>query len=179
MHPKIHAAFDSAEREKNRLIVHVSTLSLEDYFRIPAPGKWSVAQIMTHLVITEQLSLRYMKKKSLGINEVKDSGIMHEARFWLYKGVMKLPIKLKAPKTILDNTPEAWPLSELKVHWGNLRNDLETFLSTIKEDHIHRMIYKHAFAGRLDVIQAIHFFIAHIHHHRPQIERIMNASGTL
>ena len=34
------------------------------------PGnKWSVGQILTHLLTSERMALRYMKKKSLGIFE--------------------------------------------------------------------------------------------------------------
>ncbi len=176
MQPSLHALFDSVEREKDRLMDHVSALSPEDYFRTPAPGKWSIAQIMTHLMTVEQLSLQYLKKKSLGISKVKDSGMMEEVRFRLYSAVFRLPLKLKAPKVILDNTPEALPLSELDIQWKRLRNKLKTFLSTIEDKHIRRLIYKHAFAGRLDVMQALRFFIEHMHHHQPQIDKIIRLS---
>lgn len=176
MQPSLQTLFDSVEREKDRLLDDVSALSPEDFFRTPAPGKWSVAQIMTHLMTVEQLSLQYMKKKSLGINEVKDSGVMEEARFRLYSAVFRLPLKLKAPRVILDNTPEALPLSELEVQWKRLRNKLKTFLSTIEDKHIRRLIYKHAFAGRLDITQALRFFIEHIYHHQPQVDRIVRSS---
>jgi uncharacterized damage-inducible protein DinB len=176
MHTQLQTVFDSVEREKDLLIDHVSALTSEEYFKIPAPGKWSVAQIMTHLMVAEQLSLRYMKKKSLGINDVKDSGTLQELTFQFYNVLQRLPIKLRAPKTILDHTPEPLSLADLKTQWENFRSELNVFLSTIKDQHIRRMIYKHAFAGRLDVIQALRFFIAHIHHHRPQIDRIMRSS---
>jgi uncharacterized damage-inducible protein DinB len=176
MHAQLQTVFDSVDREKDLLIHQVSALTSEEYFRIPAPGKWSVAQIMTHLMVAEQLSLRYMKKKSLGVNDVKNSGLLQELTFQFYNVLQRLPIKLTAPKTILDHTPEPLSLADLKTQWGNFRSELKVFLSTIPDHHIRRMIYKHAFAGRLDVIQALRFFIAHIHHHRPQIDRIMRSS---
>jgi uncharacterized damage-inducible protein DinB len=176
MHSQLQSVFDSAEEEKNRLIAHVSVLSFEEYFRIPAPDKWSIAQIMTHLMVAEQLSLGYMKKKSLGIEQVKDSGAFTEARFRFYNVVLGLPVKLKAPKAILDNTPEPLPLSDLEVNWKRTRNKLKAFLSTIEDKHVHRLIFKHAFAGRLSAIHALRFFIEHIHHHRPQIDKIMHSS---
>jgi hypothetical protein len=131
---------------------------------------------MTHLMVAEQLSLRYMKKKSLGINDVNDSSVLQELTFQLYNVLQRLPIKLRAPKTILDHTPEPLSLADLKTHWGNFRNELKVFLSAIQDQHIRRMIYKHAVAGRLYVIQALRFFIGHIHHHRPQIDKIMRSS---
>jgi uncharacterized damage-inducible protein DinB len=176
MHAHLQTVFDSIEQEKDLLIDHVSGLTPEEYFKMPAPGKWSVAQIMTHLMVAEQLSLRYMKKKSLGINDVKDSGVIQELTFQLYNVLQRLPIKLRAPKTMLDHTPEPLPLADLKTQWGNFRSELKVFLSDIQDQHVRRMIYKHAFAGRLDVIQALRFFITHIHHHRPQIDRIIRSS---
>jgi uncharacterized damage-inducible protein DinB len=176
MHSQLQSVFDSVEKEKDRLLDQVSALSPEEYFRIPAPGKWSVAQIMTHLMIAERLSLGYMKKKSLGIEKVKDSSPFTEVRFRFYNVVQRLPIKLKAPKAILENTPEAFPLSELEIHWKRSRNKLNAFLSTIEDKHVHRLIFKHAFAGRLSAVHAVRFFIEHIRHHRPQIEKIMRSS---
>ncbi len=176
MHSQLQLVFDSLEKEKERLISQVSTLSSEEYFRIPAPGKWSVAQIMTHLMVAEYLSLGYMRKKSQGIEQAKDSSAMTEAKFRFYNIVQRLPIKLKAPKAILDNTPEPLSLSDLEIHWKRSRNKLKTFLESIEDRHIYRLIFKHAFAGRLNVMHAVRFFIEHIHHHRPQIEKIMRPS---
>jgi hypothetical protein len=127
-------------------------------------------------MVAEQLSLQYMRKKALGIERVKDSGVITEARFRFYSLVQLLPIKLKAPKTILDHTPEALTLSDLQIEWKRSRNKLKSFLSTIEDRHIRRLIYKHAFAGRLDVMQAMRFFNEHVYHHRPQIDRIMRSS---
>jgi uncharacterized damage-inducible protein DinB len=176
MNVQLQTVFDAIEREKDLLIDHVSALTAEEYFQIPAPGKWSVAQIMTHLMVAEQLSLRYMKKKSLGVNDVKDSGLLQELTFQFYNVLQRLPVKLRAPKTMLDHTPAPLSLADVKTEWADFRSELKIFLSTIQDQHIRKMIYKHAFAGRLDVIQALRFFIAHIHHHRPQIDRIMRSS---
>jgi uncharacterized damage-inducible protein DinB len=177
MRPQLQSLFDSIEKERDSLLRLVSALPEDIYNRVPAPGKWSIAQIMTHLMVAEQLSLRYIKKKSLGIDSVKDSGVVEEIKFRLLQISQRLPFKFKAPTIVLENTPQALPLSELQIQWKAFREELGIFLSTIQDNHHRRMIYKHAVAGRLNVMQALRFFTEHIHHHRPQINRIIRSSN--
>ncbi len=140
----------------------------------PSPAKWSIAQILTHIVTSEKLSIGYMKKKMLGIDQLNNSGIAGSLRFTLLQLSQRIPVlKFRAPKVVLTNTPQALPIDELISQWDALRNDLKSLLESIEEKNVKKAIYKHPLAGRLDAAQATAFFYEHIHHHWPQIKRLL------
>jgi uncharacterized damage-inducible protein DinB len=173
MNASFKPVFDELERQREVLFSLLKNLPEEKLAASPYPGKWSISQIVTHLVTSEKLSLAYMKKKSLGIDGVKNSGITETLRLWLLIISQRIPVKYKAPKVVTENTPPAMPLTALVEEWSALRNELKQFLERIEDRHVRKVLYKHPLAGRLDVRQAMIFFREHINHHKPQIERLL------
>ena len=166
--------FDELERQRVDILNGVKDLSTEKLNYAP-PGKWSINQILTHILIAEQLSVLYMKKKSLGIDQVKSSGLTAALRLGVLKLSQRIPaIKFKAPKVVLDHTPPTYPLNELTAHWETHRQKLKAFLESIDERNKKKLIYKHLIAGRFDARQAMVFFREHINHHLPQIKRLLH-----
>lgn len=95
-------------------------------------------------------------------------------RFTLLQLSQRIPIlKFKAPNVVVANTPQALPFDELVSQWDELRNDLKAILESIEEKNVKKAIYKHPLAGRLDAAQATAFFYEHMHHHWPQIKRLL------
>jgi hypothetical protein len=114
-----------------------------------------------------------MKKKALGIDTLADSGIRQAVLSTLLKVSQRIPFRYKAPKAIVDNTPETLSLSELISSWDKSRNNLKSFLETIDDKHVRRIIFKHPIGGRLDAKQAMEFMYEHINHHLPQIKSLL------
>lgn len=115
-----------------------------------------------------------MKKKMLGIDQLQNSGMAGSLRFSLLQLSRRIPVlKFRAPNVVLANTPQALPVDELISQWDELRNDLKSLLESIEEKNVKKAIYKHPLAGRLDAAQATAFFYEHIHHHWPQIKRLL------
>lgn len=172
MHPAIQKTYNKLERQRNEVRSLIGTLSAEGYRTAPA-GQWSVAQVVMHLVTSEELSVSYMKKKALGIERLNDSGIKQSMLLILLRLSQRLPMRYKAPAVIVASTPEAPDLDELLRHWEKCRSDLKTFLETIDPQHAQRLIFKHPIAGMLNVRQAMEFTYEHINHHLPQIKRLL------
>jgi hypothetical protein len=165
--------FDSLETQRSQLIMHLNNLSDERYRRIPQPDKWSIAQIVAHLVTSEELSLGYMKKKAQAIEQLGNSGIRESLIFFILQISQRAPsLKFKAPAMVVSQTPPPMPWEELVTRWNKSRQELKSFLETIPDAHIRKLIYKHPVAGRLNVMQAIGFYREHIIHHWPQLKRL-------
>src|SRR5688572_10808472 len=106
MHRKLQQIFDELEAERIKWLDKVSLLSKAQFEATPAPGRWSVSYILTHIMTAEKLSLLYMKKKSLGINELDNSGIVEALKHLFLKASQRIPaIKFKAPQVVVDKTP--------------------------------------------------------------------------
>jgi len=167
--------YDELETQRIDILNRVKSLSVEKLNYVPSPEKWSISQILTHLLVAEQLSVGYMKKKALGINQLKNSGIIEALRLEVLKASQRIPVlKFKAPKIVVMNTPLAFSLPELTAKWESQRHDLKVFLESIQAGDERRVIYKHPYAGRLDARQAMVFFREHINHHLPQIKRLLH-----
>jgi hypothetical protein len=166
--------FDELEKQRGDILNHLKDLPAEKLNFAP-PGKWSINQILTHILVAEQLSMLYMKKKALGIDQLKNSGLFASLRIGALILSQRIPaIKFKAPKVVLDHTPATLSLLELSEKWESHRQKMRSFLEGIDEKNKRKMIYKHVIAGRLDARQAMVFFREHINHHWPQIKRLLN-----
>lgn len=171
MNSELKNLYDQVLKDRTTVLQEVYVLTEQQYRSNPRPGKWSISQILTHVLTSEQLSLGYMMKKAKGIDAVGNSGILESIKMWLLKVSQRMPINYSAPKVVVANTPEALSKEALRQKWLQHLHDLNAFLETIDDKNIRKKIYKHPVAGRLDARQALQFFQEHFHHHMPQIWR--------
>jgi hypothetical protein len=164
--------FKKLEKDREQILISIASLSQERYHR-SIHGKWSVSQILTHLLTSERLALIYMKKKSLGLSSLHNSGWLEPVKLFLLQISQRLPIRYKAPKPILDHTPPALGFDELKNQWETSRTELKNFLETIDEQNVRKMIFKHPVAGKFNAVQGMTFLREHMLHHLPQIKRLL------
>lgn len=172
MNTQLLSAFNTLEDQRQLLIRLLENTPHEKMFSAPT-GKWSVAQILTHLLTSEKLSVGYMKKKSLGIEALQDSGMKQVLLLEILKVSQRIPFRYKAPRVVVENTPEALPLPELIRQWDEVRNNLRAFLQRMESRHQKRLIFKHPIAGKFNAEQAVVFLYEHVNHHLPQIKRLL------
>lgn len=173
MNPHFQKAYNKLEHQREQIVERIKNLPEEVYASSPT-GKWSIAQIVTHLLTSERLSIGYMKKKSLGIDSLKNSGIRQVIVSGLLKISQRVPFRYKAPGVIVTNTPEALRAEEIIARWDKSRAGLKEFLEGIPEKHSRRLIFKHPVGGMLNAEQALKFMYEHVNHHLPQIKRLLN-----
>jgi uncharacterized damage-inducible protein DinB len=161
------------EHQRKQLLQSLSIKPTSALTTPPEPTKWSVLQVLTHLYISEKMSLQYIKKKSLGIDQVGDAGVWESIKMSALKISQRIPVRYKAPKTVVQNTPDAMPFDVLLAHWDMLRLELKSTLENLPSTYIHKLVYKHPVAGRLSLPQAMEFFMEHLEHHKTQIDRIL------
>lgn len=179
MNPSLKTIFDQVEQKRFKVIDLIKDLPAEKYMYSPGKDQWSIAQVLTHLLTAEALSIGYMKKKMNGIDQLQDSGLGAAFRFQILKISQRIPsLKFKAPKVVVENTPPALPLQEVVQKWDVQREELKALLTRFEEKHIKKLVYKHPFAGRLNACQAVAFLGEHIHHHMPQLERLIKLPTT-
>ena len=113
----------------------------------------------------------YMKKKMQAGQGMKDYSLGNRIRMTISKGFLQSGLKWKAPKYI--SSPEAkYSLSEIKDLWEKTRAETRTYAESYPEELIKKAVFKHPFAGRLDLANAIDSFTYHQRHHVHQLKRI-------
>lgn len=164
--------FDKLEKQREFIMHKTSGMTVEKYHFAPV-NKWSVGQILTHLLTSERLAMVYMKKKSLGIEIAENSGFFEDFKMQVLKISQRIPFKYRAPQIIVDNTPEELPLEEVVLQWTQIRSELKILAESIADKNIKKKIFKHPFMGRFNLIQGLTFIHEHIGHHWPQIKRLL------
>ncbi|MEQ8362179.1 MAG: DinB family protein [Cyclobacteriaceae bacterium] len=172
MNTRLHQLFNSLEAQRHQLLERVSIAT--DRFNIrPGNNKWSIHQILAHLVASEKLSNQYLRKKIQGIDEAGDTGMAENLKMLVLKTSQRLPFKFNAPKPIVASTVTYQSLDELVIDWNTSRENLASLLEQIKDDQLKRKIFKHPAVGKLNIAQALEFIEEHVAHHLPQVNRLL------
>ena len=169
---RIQHQFNRLEKQKEMFLHAISSLSPEEFTRQPAPHKWSVAQIATHLYLSEKLSLDYLRKKL----SYPDTVPPYRVRSWGGVALIKLAFwsswRVKAPATIdMWKDQPVLTADELPIQWEALRTELITFIESRYPEFGSHLAFRHPFAGRLTMRQMLIFMTDHLRHHLKQAHR--------
>ena len=171
MHPRLKNLFESIESQRQSLLLSLREFPREKLNRQPK-GKWSINQIIAHLISAERLSVQYLNKKILGVNEADDTGFAEEVKMLLLIASQRLPFKFKAPKIVVDQTSTETDFNKLMEEWDQTRAALRHTLDQIEERQLKRKIYRHVRMGMMNIQHALKFFREHVIHHTPQIKQL-------
>lgn len=162
--------FNQIEQKRVRLLQKLSNDDTSKFQQTLEKG-WSVVQVLNHLIASERGSLAYCRKKMLAtdLQKVSRLQILRMDAFNLFQ---RLPIRLKAPQ-FLNEPDNSQSFEEVCKNWDESRQELLQFITEIPSDYRSKSIYKHPFAGRVDLTRMLHFFAAHQRHHEHQLRRIL------
>lgn len=167
--------FRKLENQRRKLLEKLDAMPESALFFKEAPEKWNILQVVSHIVKSEALSLKYMERKAGSGDKLPKAGFSSSVRsFLLYFG-LSLPVKYKAPGMV-DTITDEPEYDLLKKDWNIVRENLKNFLEGCDKAILERAIYKHPRAGLLNADQAISFMSMHLSHHIKQIERIYEGS---
>lgn len=165
----------------DQLLTKVHEFPSEDIVRSPAPGMWSIQQVVQHLALSENLSLQYLKKKTLDPAAIPSKDFSYPIRKFLLYLYLASPFKFKAPGMVSD---AHFPIEPFETTLEGLQaNQLAMlrFLEQLPEKAKTRLVYRHPISGRMDLEGMFQFFTWHIRHHTGQVDRIhrlLKAQGT-
>lgn len=173
MHPKLDFYWRRFEKLRADICRELSALTPNQFSQRLFENKWSVSELMAHLITSERLSVRYLKKKMLGMETAGRTGWWADAKMVVLQISQRLPLKFKAPKRVVAETPSYQNVEVMLADWKAVRKEMETILETFSEKDIDKKIYRHIIAGRLNIVHAVRFLNEHILHHRPQLDRLL------
>ena len=173
MNAKLKVRFQRLEDDRQELTKLLKQQPEAVLNRRIRPGKWTINEILMHLLTAERMTAAYMKKKALGISQLGNSGLLEASKIGLLVLSQQLPLRYRAPAVVRSQTPAPVPLNTLSDEWDATRIQLAEVLDNIGDDHLRRLIYRHPVVGLLDAGQCLTFMHAHFHHHLPQITRLL------
>jgi uncharacterized damage-inducible protein DinB len=173
MNHRLHLRLEQLERATEHLFESTEALGPRAHLS-PGVGKWSAAQVVHHLLISETGINHYIDKKLRSTEELQKASLSHKVKYLLMRALFRIPgIKFKAPSKLKALTPEQVPpLPELRQQWESVRRSLEQILNEYPSNLLDRAIFKHPRSGMLTIYQTLDFMLDHILHHQRQVNRI-------
>ncbi|MCC9166608.1 DinB family protein [Pontibacter harenae] len=170
MHPKLEQLYLRLEKTRNRLLDELEGLDDDLLNSKPTAEKWSINQIVAHMLLVEKVTASYVHRKLETPEELEDSSLKSSFKSLLMKVLLKTGIKFKAP-SVVANVPATADLLALRYDWDQLRYKLEDILTEIPDYLLYKNVFNHPKAGPLTVHQTLHFLQDHFDHHLRQIQQ--------
>ena len=135
----------------------------------PLAGKWSILEIIEHLVLAERVVFKGMPDPSR--LEAGERGLGNHARYLLVTFVLKAGLPVRAPsRRMLPQGGRS--LDELRRLWDENQDWLRLVVDEAGPEGVRRAVFHHPVAGPLTVEQAVRMLQVHFDGHVSQIHRL-------
>ena len=171
MNPKLESKYLFLEKSRNKLLQSLEDLDDSLLNTCPAEGKWSIGQIVAHLIQVEQLTMGYIQKKLAEESELQESSLKNMVSAVLLKLALNSGMKFKAPK-VAATVPDTVTLNALHTQWDATRYKLEDLLTELPQALLDKCLFRHPYAGMLSISQTLTFIQDHFNHHLAQINHL-------
>jgi uncharacterized damage-inducible protein DinB len=172
MNKKMLSIFNELEINRQSLFNTLDSINHDLHDFRPDPQSWSILQVCHHLIVSEELSLKYLNKKLKYKTNIPPAGIRSSLSSFSLNLALRLPFRLSAPQRVSE-FPEDLEWKDLKNRWSKVREGIKKRLTTIPDEFKNKLVYKHPAAGRLTLYQMLTFFKIHINRHEGQILRLI------
>lgn len=138
----------------------------------PTPESWSVAQVLHHLCLVEELSVEAFRRPLTP--EASRRTPRERVGALIVKGILTFGVRVRmpTPRVAPDADP---PLEDTIRRWEAAGREVRTILLGVQD--IRKPIMRHPVAGPLNVEGAAAFLVDHLAHHVRQLDRIRQAPG--
>ena len=133
-----------------------------------AEGKWSMLQVIDHLILAEEGTLRVFEQGPPPEPKVKVRSLL---ALRAIEGLFGLRLRLRVPsKSLTPREPES--LEALRLRWTMVSDGITQYAGALEPDDLRQPRFRHPVAGWVTVGQGLDFLERHIRHHERQIHRI-------
>jgi len=159
-------AFDAARRA---LLDELGALEPAVLSAKPLPGKWSILEIVEHLVLAERAVFKGMPDP-LRL-DARERGLGDHARYLLVTFILKAGVPVRAPsRRMLPQGGRS--LAELRHMWDENKAWLLSVLDALGPEGLGKAVFEHPVAGPLTVEQSVRMVQVHFDGHVKQIRAL-------
>jgi len=174
MQPVIQNKLEQMDQRRRALLDRVEALEPGRLVAKPLPGKWSILEIVDHLVTAERDVLQNLPDPAQLVDRPRR--LKHRIRYPIVLFVLKYNISVPVP------TPRMLPrgitsLAELRRQWDESQDWLRRYVGGLDQEGLQRAVFRHPVSGPLTVTQVLRMGRVHVEHHEGQIERLIALTG--
>jgi len=169
----IQQKYESLTKKREDLLGQLGSLSRAVLCFKAGPDKWSILEVIEHLVIAEK-DLYEQLTGTVPAATLDPKSRTPEKHQTVIK-VMERDIPVDVPDESLEPLGR-FSLDELVDQWDDIRNKLQGSLAEIKPENKDDLVFRHPYGGPLDIAETLHFIDVHFDNHMRQIDRILAQS---
>lgn len=143
----------------------------------PAPGTWSVVEVLDHIVKAESgtvADVRAGLQNPQALGDVERPGIAALDR------ALRSDQKFTVPASAASIHPDAQTtFADVASRWEHARAQFRSLLGTLSPKDTHCGVFHHPSAGWMTVADGLDYFAAHLYHHGFQLARLRESSAAL
>jgi len=158
--------FDDTRR---RLLDEMAALDPALLVAKPIPGKWSMIEIVEHLVLAERAVFKGLPDPSRLVENRRDLG--HRGRYLLVMFILTSSIRVRVPSPAMVPQGDRG-LAELRRLWDESQRWLRSCIAHLGPGAGGKAVFEHPIAGPLTVSQAVRMGQVHVEGHVRQIRRL-------
>jgi hypothetical protein len=165
---ELDALWHQLEDQIQRMLAMVENLTIEQLQFSPGPDRWSISQVLQHVVMGEA-GMRQSEA------ELRDNPLREKLRPGKMVGIVKEFLSKDLVDAVPDPSMEPdgqTTLEELRSLWQEERRAMAVLLDSVKEEDCTGVMFSHVACGPLTAIQMLEIAEAHIGTHTRQIERL-------
>jgi len=170
MHTELRKRIGALDRIRRALLDEVEALAPEVVEAKPRPEKWSILEIVEHLVIAEREILGGLPDASQLSG--KRRSVKNRVLYAVVMTVLRYPIPVKVPSRGMVPKGES-SLAELRSQWDENHRWLTSCVTSLDEEGLCQAVFVHPVAGPMTVMQAVRMDQIHVERHTRQIGKIL------
>lgn len=163
-------ALDRLDRERRGLLERLAALAPAELARPPGPQRWSLIQVLQHLVLAERQVLQNLPDLA---DLVPRKQYPHH--FISYVAVLlvlkwEIPVPVPSSEMVPDGNTN---LTQVREQWDRNIGWLKSHVAGLHPETAQQAVFKHPVCGPLTISQALYLDRLHLAVHIRQINRIL------
>ena len=166
---RLNKRLHTFNERRGALLDEMEALDSASLVAKPLAGKWSILEIIEHLVLAERAVFQGLPDQSR-LGERKRQ-MQHRLRYLIVMFVLRygIPVQVPSPAMVPRG---ARSLAELRRLWDENQEWLRAYIRGLDRKGFRRAVFEHPVAGPLTVEQAVHLDQVHLDTHIRQIRRL-------
>ncbi len=136
----------------------------------PRPGKWSIQEIVEHLVLSEVGVFGDLAQ--LGHQTPLPRRTRDRILYLLVMFILRFDIPVSVPSPAM-NPKGGLSLAEVRVQWEANHDRLRAWVATSNQSLLDRPLFRHPVAGPMTTAQALRMLEVHLDRHVRQIDALV------
>lgn len=163
------------DARRNALFDELASGSPEELGLRPSPGKWSILEIVEHLVVAE--GVVFLDFPPLASLMARPRRWKHRFAYLVVYFVLRFGVRVQTPSPKM-NPEGGQSLDESRRRWDENLEHLRSYAAGLDRKALRQALFRHPAVGPITLSQALTLDLLHLRVHARQIRRLRRSSAT-